>query len=321
MPDVYTEVRSLPLLAVLSSLGFAEWKSRKEGTEWSGACPVCKPKTNRGNFSFAADGKFRCFSCPVKGRGAIDLVQAVKDCGFQEAVSLLRSIDTRSIQSRVQSPAAPHQEPRTVPTENPPFNGGQYHKYFVDSPWLAKRGFTRQTLEAFGVGEYFNPARTSAYKGKILIPVRRWNDGELVAYLARDPRPDAERGADPKYIWPKGFQKSLEVFGAWQLRQQRQAQGLGPIPRVFLVESPFAVMKFHQLGLPAVSCFGWSISSDQIAILAQLAKGVYFLPDRDKQKEAAQYAGLLAQSVWVKMPEYPAEDPESLSVPDIKSLA
>jgi DNA primase len=44
------------------------------------------------------------------------------------------------------------------------------------------------------------------------------------------------------------------------------------------------VLKFHQLGLPAVSPFGWSLSEQQIAILAELAKGVICLPDRQKQK-------------------------------------
>jgi hypothetical protein len=50
--------------------------------------------------------------------------------------------------------------------ENPPFKG-QYHKYFVPSEWLTKRGLSPETLERFGVGEYSNPARQSAYKGKI----------------------------------------------------------------------------------------------------------------------------------------------------------
>jgi hypothetical protein len=55
--DQYQNVRELPLSDVVRSLGVTtQWKSRKGNTEWSGACPVCKPKKNRGNFSFPADG-------------------------------------------------------------------------------------------------------------------------------------------------------------------------------------------------------------------------------------------------------------------------
>jgi hypothetical protein len=39
------------------------------------------------------------------------------------------------------------------------------------------------------------------------------------------------------------------LFGAWQLRDEER----GPLRIVYLVESPFAVMHFHQLGFPAVS--------------------------------------------------------------------
>jgi DNA primase len=119
----------------------------------------------------------------------------------------------------------------------------------------------------------------------------------------------------PKYVFPKGFQKSREVFGAWQLKDKAQLR------TCFLVESPFAVMAFWQKGFHAVSCFGWSISPEQIAVLAQLARGYQFLPDKDKTKEATQYAGLLSQSCWVRMPNYPADDPEALTAEQIKALA
>jgi DNA primase len=89
----------------------------------------------------------------------------------------------------------------------------------------------------------------------------------------------------------------------------------------YLVESPFTVMAFAQKGFPAVSPFGWSLSPQQIDILAQIARGWIFLPDANKRKEAAQFAGLLAERCWVKMPEFGLEDPESLSLEQIKALA
>jgi hypothetical protein len=63
------------------------------------------------------------------------------------------------------------------------------------------------------------------------------------------------------------------------------------------------------------------LSPQQVEILKQLAKGWKFLPDANKRKEAAQYAGLLSGFCWVKMPEFGLEDPESLSLEQIKALA
>lgn len=96
-----------------------------------------------------------------------------------------------------------------------------------------------------------------------------------------------------------------------------------PVRVIYLVESPFTVLKFWQMGLPAVSPFGWSLSEQQIAIVAELAKCVICLPDRDKQEAFAPYAHQLSKRVWVRCPEMPegVEDPESLTLEEVKSVA
>ena len=153
MVDQYRTFRELPLVGVLRALGVTtEWKSRKGGTEWSGPCPVCKPKKNRGNFSFAADGKWRCFSSPAKGRGAIDLTMAVARCGFQEAVSVLGGLPT--VVAPSENPLTPSTrelglQPSTL--ENPPFKSS-YGKFFKSHAWLTARGLTDEVLARYGVG-------------------------------------------------------------------------------------------------------------------------------------------------------------------------
>ena len=120
----------------------------------------------------------------------------------------------------------------------------------------------------------------------------------------------------PKYRFPDGLAKGLELFGAWQ-RERRQHR------IIWLVESPFTVMKFAQMGLPAVSLFGWSLSDQQIAIVAELAKGVICLPDADKAEAFAPYAHALAKRLWVRCPAMPngVADPERLSLEQIRALA
>ena len=116
--------------------------------------------------------------------------------------------------------------------------------------------------------------------------MRRWSDAEVVAFLARTKKP-AE--GEPKYLWPKGFRKSLELFGAVQLKE---GHGALPLRRVFLLESPFAVMKFAQLGFRAVSAFGHAVSHEQARILSELAMGVIYVPDRNVYDGAVHAMGL-----------------------------
>jgi len=307
MPDAYDHVRKYPLNVVLTALGFEDWKWRKNGTEAYGKCPVCLPKRNATAFSYDDSGKFHCFSCNVSGRGAIDLVKAVKQVGFQEAVTFLKNLTPRT---------RPQQTPQlqsTESSENPPFKS-TYEKFAVPSAWLKDRGFTQATLDRFEVFEYHNPARRSVYSGSVMLKIRRWSDGECIGYLSRNTGEVTPE--KPKYCFPKGVQKSLEVFGAFQLKEKT------PHRVVFLVESPFAVMKFSQHGFAAVSCFGWSVSPQQASILSSLARGLIYLPDRNKRNEGIAVAGLLAEALWVKMPELPdgVNDPEQLSAEQISAL-
>jgi DNA primase len=147
-----------------------------------------------------------------------------------------------------------------------------------------------------------------------MLKIRRWSDGEAVGYLSRNIGEVTQER--PKYVLPRGLQKGLELFGAWQVKEK------APLRVLYVVESPFAVMKFSQLGFAAVSPFGWSVSPEQAAILQQLSRGCIFLPDRDKRAESQNVAGLLSRYAWTKMPELPegVDDPEKLSADQIRAL-
>lgn len=312
--DSYQELRLLPLREVLAWLGFpdATWKARKNGTEFSGRCPVHQPKANSTSFSYDSEGRFNCFSCGAHGRGAIDITMAVKQIGFQEAVKLLQEFKPRAAPISPSLTNVKPEEPEV--NENPVFKAS-YEKYFKPHEWLDNRGLLPTTLQHFGVGFYENPARRSVYNGSVMLKIRRYSDGECVGYLVRnigDVSPEK-----PKYVFPKGLSKSVELFGAFQLKEK------APIRVLYVVESPFAVMAFHQKGFPAVSPFGWSLSDQQIEIISQLAKGVVYLPDLDKHSEISDSVRRLALHVWVKSPALPEgiTDPEYLSAEQIRSLA
>lgn len=307
----HDNLRNIPLVYTLAALGYNDWKSRKEGTERYGTCPVHKAEKNRTSFSFNDDGRFQCFSCGAKGKGSIDLVIQIKKISFKEAVIFLESLSTQ--EPPIQRKSRDEASTQTLAVTENPLYQGTYDKFKVESEWLIQRGINKEILDKYGVFQYNNPNRKSVYTNKVMIPIQRFKDGGLVGYLARE-----TTQAEPKYLFPKGVQKGLEVFGAWQLRQYL---GLARLKIAYLVESPFCVMKFAQLGLPAVSCYGWSVSNQQAHLLGELAKGWIFLPDADKRSQAIdQVLPLLGQSYWVKAPEYPGSDPEHLTIEQIRSL-
>jgi len=312
--DKYATARNLPLLGVLSALGFTEWKPRKSGREWAGKCPVHQPKKNTSSFSFDVEGKYQCFSCSTKGKGAIDIVMAIKQIGFRDAVALLETLNVPEVPSGQAQNHVVHVD--DMVTENPPF-AGTYEKYAVPSPWLEARGLLPETLKQFEVFQYDNPKRKSQYTGSVMLTIRRWSDGEAVGYLSRnigDITPES-----PKYRFPAGFQKSLELFGAWQIKNEVKQL---PLRIAYLVESPLCVMKFAQLGLMAVSPFGFFVSPEQANVLPLLARGWIFVPDRNKFGEVAQSVSLIARHCWVKTPALPdgCDDPERLTREQIVAL-
>lgn len=317
MSDQHADLRSLPLSLVIPWLGIAgPFKERKGGQEWFGKCPFHGPKNNNTSFSFHQDGRFNCFSlsCGKKGRGAIDFVMAYRGVGFQAAVDELKAFNGAAV--RIPTPQVQKQL-QQLPAENASFKGS-YEKFAVDSRWLKERGLTQETLKRFEVFEYNNPKRRSAYSGSVMLKIRRYSDGECVGYLARNIGEITQE--KPKYRFPANFQKGLELFGAWQIKNDPRQL---PLRVVYVVESPFAVMHFDQLGFPAVSPFGWAVSEQQLNILGSLAKGCCYLPDRNVYGQAAEQAGRLAGRLWTKMIPLPSgiDDPEKLTAEQIRALS
>lgn len=322
MSDQYENIRRLPFGVLAPALDIDLQRFQRRKKEWVGPCPVHKPKKNTACFRYADDGRYHCFSCEAKGKGAIDLAKGVKEIGFAAAVDLLQPLAS---QLKEKPPGKADSEATEPSSELKPYTG-KYEKFKVPCPWLEQRIPNAQIREKFGVFCYDNPARKSAYSGRVMIPVKDVQ-GQLYGYLGRaiegdnvaDVRQTEAKHTDiPKYLFPKDLPKTRFLFGAHELCTFGQL----PLKRVYLVESPFCVMKFASMGLPAVSPFGWSVSESQIAILSQLAKGVVFLPDRNKRTEAESVVAELSEVLWLRFPKLPADisDPEQLSRQQVLDL-
>lgn len=326
MSDQYDSVRSLSFPALASALGLdlKRFKTRKGG-EYYGPCPVHSPKNNSTSFSFAPDGKFNCFSCSAKGRGGIDLTKLVKNVGFKEAVELLGSVPPPTMQKPAfQAPVTSGKVLKEGDNLPLPLAKDTWRKFAVPCPWLEARIPDASIRERYGVFQYHNPARRSAYSGRVMMPVKD-TDGRLFGYLGRlvptaETPGNPQHSTEPKYLFPKNLPKSRFLFGSAEIL----AGTFGPAPLrvVYLLESPFACMKFAMYGLPAVAAYGWSVSAEQVETLGRLTRGAVYIPDRNKYSEASSCLQTLAQRLWVKMPTLPegTDDPEQLTKEQILAL-
>lgn len=319
MSDQYENVRNLSFEVVAPALDIDLKRFKRKKTEWVGPCPIHGSKNNTACFRYADDGRYHCFSCEAKGKGAIDLTMALRNIGFAAAVELLKAFEGNT-PAKEKNPLSKGDGQATEPSgELKPYTG-KYEKYKVECEWLNKRVPDAEIRKKFGVFCYDNPARKSAYSGRVMIPFKDMQ-GNLFGYLGRAvPTTNDETPDIPKYLIPANFPKSRFLFGSDIL--QAGTFGQAPLRRVYLVESPFCVMKFASLGLPALSPYGWSVSPAQLECLATITRGIVYLPDRNKADQIAQVALDLSKRIWVRCPELPAgvDDPEQLSRQQVLDL-
>ena len=311
--DKYASVRELNFPSLAASLGIAISSFKRSAEEFVGPCPIHGSKTNKGCFRYHDSGKFHCFSCGAKGRGGIDLTMQLLKIGFKAAVERLG--DIQALPAKENSPLSESEASGEVLQ---PLTKDTWRKFAVPCPWLEARVPSADIRELYGVFCYDNPSRRSAWSGRVMLPIRDV-EGHLFGYLGRLV-PTCDSKEQPKYLLPKGLAKSRFLFGADVVK----AGKFGHVPsRVcYLVESPFCVMKFASMGFPALSAFGWSLSLEQIQLLQSLARGIVYLPDRDKYQEAHSVTARLCQSSWCRFPPLPAgmDDPEEMTKEQILAL-
>jgi len=132
-------------------------------------------------------------------------------------------------------------------------------------PYLAGRGITKETAEAFGVGYFSNRGSMS---GRVVIPIHN-ERGELVAYAGR-----AVDHSEPRYKLPAGFHKSLELYNLHRAIGESDTAG-----RVVVVEGFFDCMKVSQAGFPCVALMGSSLSEAQEELMVRHFKNACLMLD------------------------------------------
>lgn len=171
-------------------------------------------------------------------------------------------------------------------------------QFMADQGYWAGRKFSPATIYSWGLG--YDPITSYA-----TIPLHRWN-GDLIGVIRRATRDDQK----PRYVYPSGFHAGQEMFGAHRLGPYNES--------VCLVEGPLDVISCWKAGIPALGCYGASISLSQVQLLRRL--GVYnvvLLTDNDVVgRKARETMAEVLEGFLVSVPRFWPEnrkDPGEMS--------
>jgi len=287
---------------------------RVGATTLRGKCPLPAHTSKDSRESFTATlnkgtgGAWACQSqsC-IKSRGRVggnvlDFVAAMEGCSVREAAIKLQTwfLVPAAGESRGPVGKEPHAEisagkeaePQLVSKEMSNVAVGEresnkpllFELQRIDytHPYLKERGLTEETALKFGVG--FFPGKGSMHD-RIVIPIHN-REGVLVAYAGR-----AIDGSEPRYKFPTGFHKSLELFNLHRVRGELS---------VVLVEGFFDCLKVTQVGLDCVALMGSTMSKAQEELLAEHFAHIVVMLDGDEagREAAAGIADRLQRVVY-----------------------
>ena len=264
---------------------------RLNETTLRGRCPLPMHRSERSAESFTATlnkgtgGAWACQSQSCKqargrvGGNVLDFVAAMEQCSIRDAAIKLQtwflvpaagrepqqptpSEATASRQGTAEEVSAKND----LATESVPNKPLTFALQNIDHThqYLGERGITEETAQKFGVG-FFPGKGTMA--GRIVIPIHN-AAGECVAYAGR-----SIDGTEPRYKFPAGFHKSLELFNFHRT--------IGEF-YVVVVEGFFDCMKVNQAGFPCVALMGCTMSETQGKLLAEKFAQVIVMLDGDE---------------------------------------
>ena len=254
-----------------------------------GKCPLPTHASKTSTESFTATlskgvgGIWACQSqsC-IKSRGRVggnvlDFVAAMEKCSVRDAAIKLQ---TWFLVPAAGKPSPPDKqpEPELISKEksdevgetksNKPLSF-TLQKIDGGHPYVKERGLMEETARMFGVGIF--PGKGSM-QGRFVIPIHN-SKGDLVAYAGR-----SIDGSEPRYRFPAGFHKSLELFNLHRVKGELS---------VVLVEGFFDCMKVTQAGFPCVALMGSMMSKAQESLIEQHFASVVLMLDGDDAGRSA----------------------------------
>ncbi|MEJ8563274.1 CHC2 zinc finger domain-containing protein [Yoonia sp. GPGPB17] len=166
--------------------------------------------------------------------------------------------------------------------------------------FLSDRRITKELVQEFGLGF----AKRGSMAGRICFPVHN-EEGDLIAYAGRLASDDQDDDK-PRYLLPKGFEKSCVLYNLNRViakREQLIVQGEDVGDAVVIVEGYWSVLRLHAVSVPVVASFGASLSPQQVSLLVQAGfRNAVLIFDGDEggRKGSEQALPVLATRLFAK---------------------
>jgi len=321
-------------------------KLKKRGANYLGNCPFHHEKTP--SFTVSPTKEiFKCFGCGKSGN-SISFVMEHEKLSYVEALRWLAARYNVAVEETEMSPERRQQQQASESLVI--INQFAQHFYArqlfeteeggaVGLSYLEERGFSRDTIQKFGIGyapagrdafaraalqQQYNPELLQKagliverngqwvdnYRERIVFPIHN-NSGKIIGFGARLIRSNDKA---PKYInTPENelYVKSRILYGTYQARH-----AIDKADECLLVEGYTDVVSLHQAGIEnVVASGGTSLTQDQLRLIKRYTKNLTIVYDGDAAGIKAAMRGLdmaLEESLQVKLVLIPdKEDPDS----------
>jgi DNA primase len=257
-----------------------------------------------------------------KGGNALDFVATMEQCSIRDAAAKMTGwFDVPKTEPGTAAPDAnPDEEKRAQLVSKKGNDAGEewevnksltftLHGINHAHPYLKERGVTEETARIFGVGVF---GGRGSMQGRCVMPIHN-SKAELVGYAGR-----SIDGSEPKYRFPVGFHKSLELYNLHRAIGESNARR-----RVVLVEGFFDCFRVNAAGFPCVALMGASMSEAQEELLVRHFNVVCILLDGDDAGRQGSMDCLtrLGRRMWTYAPLLPeGKQPDMLSTEQIQAL-
>lgn len=300
--------------------------SKKSSANYFGLCPF--HSETKASFS-VSPGKqiYYCFSCQ-RGGNVIRFVQDIENISFPEAVRMLAQRLNIDIPDGNTRQYEKNQAERKI-QQNLNLETARFFYHNIESKagrtiknYMKKRGFSEQTLKAFGIG-YADPEWDSLvqyltekgfseedmlnsgiirkssrntlidlFRDRVMIPIFPSHGRYIIGFGGRAVQADDE----PKYInSPETvlYHKGENLFAMNLVRQLR------PLPEtLIIVEGYMDVMALYQAGFPnTIASLGTALTEEQARLIDRYSKKIVLAYDSD---EAGIKATLRAIQIFEK---------------------
>lgn len=185
--------------------------------------------------------------------------------------------------------------------------------YNIPSQYFISRGFSKKTLEYFGVGDC--EEKTSKMYNRAIIPIHDHYGKNIIGLIGRS----VKEHKIPKFlIYPKGMVKNSTLYNAHNAIEHIKKSN-----SIILVEGQGDVWRLYESGVfNVVGMFGKCLSQQQIDYINKLPiTKVVVMTDNDQAGRDAklQIKRSLSRLYTLIFPHLPKKDVGEMSVEDIKT--